>query len=1179
VPTRPFASKDGQVPKTTHLVDLLASKVTANGRSNGNLQKKPISDAATLVSMHRLTLLFLLSYCLGSANAVEVVVQSAHTARITDLAYTKQGSLLISASDDGTARIWDAKTGHLLRLIEAHAGGVSGLAISYDDKYVTTVGKDGYAKVWSIESGRLIRQIALTDSVTSISCSPIAPECAVAAGSQVFLLPLSPAQQVRSLVQLNAMALRYMPDGKHIAVSSMMGPALCVIDSSSGQTVTQTKTQLPLSHLRTSGTDIYGTTNYDVFSFDGAAPGLNIKGAAKSKNSIGGFDVDGSGHVIAAVYGESMPTWQGDQVSPSTPLLLPGAVYQSVVLDASGSQMAFGDASGSLYIVDRATGKVEHQIAGHTDLVYQTVFSPDGSLVITGGQGPTTRVWSVGNNEQTVSLQGMALDVRAAAWIKNRTLLVTSAPMRISVWDVAHRHVLQQIETKDIDGWPISCHESGVCAWSEGNSINVKNLLRDEPVQTFSIGQDSVIGLDISADGKYLAVAVNRPIVRVWSLATQTELTPLQLELPKSVNSTSPYFVQSWQHALKLYVPSIGMASALHFSTEGHRLAAANEVAIHLWNLDQPGPPQMLGGYSGHISFLDFENGNTRLYAGGDDETIRVWTPEAGTDGKICAHTSLVPANMSLSNDEVIGAVSLPDGEVELWNLHNSTKLANIVLPGTGGWLVYTPDGLFEASENAWNDVDFRFKNQTTNASPVEAYFENYFDPGLLSALLAGETDPRPADPATLDRNEPAVTLSQLSMSQGSFLLDATTPNSEPTFNAATVRFRVEATPTDPTGKVSNLKIYQNGMLVKDWHRHLNSNSTHAAVEEFEISMVAGSNHISAVAFNQDGIQSQERTWDLPLDKILRMSPFSTLFVLAVGVSEYQDRRYNLDFPASDATVFEKALDHSSSDWAAQQTRLMDWNAHPSILEASNQLNELPRHTVVKLLVNEQATKSSILSAIQDLVTSAKPEDAVILYFSGHGVVADQHFYFLPHDSAIQADPQKLIPPLVIRKAAATVLSDSDLESALQDLNVAHAALIFDACESGQVLAGSELRGPRLYPGLGRLAYEKGIYLLAASEESEPAAQLKELNQSVLTYALVEEGLLGLHAADANPRDGTIDLREWLSYANGRVPSLIADTLKKRSGPSPQETQHPQFSPRHIPEASRLVLFVDETTP
>ena len=179
----------------------------------------------------------------------------------------------------------------------------------------------------------------------------------MAAGSQVFVLPLYPAQQTRSLGAFNPMALRYMPDGKHIAVSSMMGSALSLIDASSGQTVAQTKTKLPLSRLRTTGTDIFGTTYYDVLAFDGAAPGLSAKGSAKSKDSIGGFDVDSSEHVIATVYGESMPTWQGGLVTPSKPLALPTSIYQAAAFNASGGQIAFGDASGSLYIVDRATGK------------------------------------------------------------------------------------------------------------------------------------------------------------------------------------------------------------------------------------------------------------------------------------------------------------------------------------------------------------------------------------------------------------------------------------------------------------------------------------------------------------------------------------------------------------------------------------------------------------------------------------------------------------------------------------------------------------------------------------------------------------------------------------------------------------------------------------------------------
>jgi uncharacterized caspase-like protein len=490
---------------------------------------------------------------------------------------------------------------------------------------------------------------------------------------------------------------------------------------------------------------------------------------------------------------------------------------------------------------------------------------------------------------------------------------------------------------------------------------------------------------------------------------------------------------------------------------------------------------------------------------------------------------------------------------------------------------VYTPEGLFEGSENAWKEVSFRFKGQTTNISPLEGYFEHYFDPGLLSSVLIGQFDPHPADPESMDRKAPIVTLTQLSTKQTTISVDPTSLDTSILIHTPVVHFRLNAEAGDAEGRVSNLKVYQNGLLVKDWRNRLSNRASRSAVQEFDLTMDVGANHIAAVAFNQDGIQSKEKTWDLPENSGLTMHPFSTLYVLAVGVSQYQNQRFNLDFPASDAAVFAKALDHPADDWAAQETRLLDWNQHRSILEGTMQFDLVPRHTVVKTLTDAQATKANILAAIREIVAKAKLQDIVILYFSGHGISADQHFYFLPQDSALQGDPQKAVPPLTIKKAAASLLADDDLEAALQDLNVAHAALIFDACQSGQAIAGSELRGPRLYPGLGRLAYEKGIYVLAASEESEPAAQLKNLKQSVLTYALVEEGMLS-QAADVNPHDGTIDLHKWLSYAKARVPSLITETLK-RSGPAPELTQHPQLSPRLIPEPSRLVLFVADKQP
>jgi hypothetical protein len=73
--------------------------------------------------------------------------------------------------------------------------------------------------------------------------------------------------------------------------------------------------------------------------------------------------------------------------------------------------------------------------------------------------------------------------------------------------------------------------------------------------------------------------------------------------------------------------------------------------------------------------------------------------------------------------------------------------------------------------------------------------------------------------------------------------------------------------------------------------------------------------------------------------------------------------------------------------------------------------------------------------------------------------------------------------------------------------------------------------------GLGQLAYDKGIKVLAASQVEDVALESEELRQGLLTYALVRDGLEA-RQADFRPQDRSIGMGEWLAYAVERVPKL-----------------------------------------
>src|SRR5262249_49713619 len=266
-----------------------------------------------------------------------------------------------------------------------------------------------------------------------------------------------------------------------------------------------------------------------------------------------------------------------------------------------------------------------------------------------------------------------------------------------------------------------------------------------------------------------------------------------------------------------------------------------------------------------------------------------------------------------------------------------------------------------------------------------------------------------------------------------------------------------------------------------------------------------------------------------------------------------------------------------------------------------NQLGNFSDVEVIQLL-NEDATRANILGVLDRLggvdadaprgleslwprVHAAQPEDAVVLYFAGHGTSRDSRFYLVPHDLGYQG-PIDGLDAAGLNSMLTHSLSDLDLESSFERIDAGDLVMVIDACNSGQALESEEKRrGPMNSKGLAQLAYEKGIYILTAAQAYQAALEAAELGHGFLTYALVEEGLKN-GAADDEPRDGNIMLREWLDYAVDRVPRMQADALKGARGlklvfvqgeqtiadPTKRSVQRPRVFYRREPEPQPMII-------
>ena len=162
-----------------------------------------------------------------------------------------------------------------------------------------------------------------------------------------------------------------------------------------------------------------------------------------------------------------------------------------------------------------------------------------------------------------------------------------------------------------------------------------------------------------------------------------------------------------------------------------------------------------------------------------------------------------------------------------------------------------------------------------------------------------------------------------------------------------------------------------------------------------------------------------------------------------------------------------------------------------------------------------------------DKLKRSEPEDAVVIYFAGHGTAQGQRFYLIPHDLGYTGD-RNALDETGLKSILAHSISDQELEDAVEGLAASSLLMVIDACNSGQALEAEEKRrGPMNSKGLAQLAYEKGMYILTAAQSYQAALEAAQLGHGLLTYALSKKGFKT--SADNEPKDGVERASGWTS--------------------------------------------------
>jgi WD40 repeat protein len=581
---------------------------------------------------------------------------TGHTAAVTGVAFSTDGRLLATASDDGTAIIRDARTRRTLAVLRGHARGLSGVAFAPDARFVATAGgADRTVMLWDPRSGRRIRTVRAASPIESVAVDATGRIVAAAADNgTVVLWDARSGRRLRTLRGQGdpVLGVAFAPRGRLLAsvASGDVDGAAILWDARTGRRLRTLEEPNPLTSV--------------AFSPDGTALALgSVDLSAVIRDTRTGRRL--------AVLGEGVE----------------GAV-QSVAFGSTADTLVAGDEWGTTVVWDVRSSRAVEVLRGHTDAVTSVGFSPDGQTVASGGDDNATILWRAGPPPGARVLTGHADVVNSVAFSPDGTTVASAGfDQRVVLWDVPSGRRLATLlgHSGQVESVAFSPDGRSLASAGVDRTVILWNVATGDPVRTLRGHGDVVYGVAFSPDGRMLASAGADRTVRIWDVRT------------------------GWP--LRVLRGHTNAVDAVAFSPGGSVLASAgSDNAVILWDAVTGRRERRLTTHS-HVTSVAFLPDGKTLVSAGANRAVTVWNVETGQRvGDPMTGQQDKVTSLAVSPDGKTIASAGGDGSIVVWS--GETRLGRPVGAHTGPVMsvAFSPDGRTIASGSA---------DQTVMLSPV----------------------------------------------------------------------------------------------------------------------------------------------------------------------------------------------------------------------------------------------------------------------------------------------------------------------------------------------------------------------------------------------------------------------------------------------------------------------------
>ncbi|NQV25988.1 MAG: protein kinase [Rhodopirellula sp.] len=622
-----------------------------------------------------------------------------HEGPVRAVAFSHDGTRIISGSQDNTIRLWDTEGGQLLKSFRGHDGAVRTVAFAESDQIILSGSHDNSIRKWNIneyEEIRVLQSQVLeghVDAILSAEFSPNGERIVTASRDRTARTwESSTGQSLKVFAEGHsflATSAAFFPGGKRLATGAVDN-TVRIWDVDSG-------TQLiRLEHT-------------------GRAAALTVSNDGKwvitggDDKSARVWDSE-TGKVVFVLRGDAQKKGHNNEVT-------------AVAISEDDQRVLTGDSSGRVFVWDLKTQSVILDLKGHArSRITGAAFLPGTNRVLTACADKTVAQWDLTTGKELPALILKHPDSVVALSLRPGThqVLTACGDGSVRLWDADTAKVLSELDRGDARVTDVAINPSGTRALavdangrqtfvysfdgSKGRLTPDQTYVSDGPLWS-AIFAPLKNDLGILALGGSDAKMIGLKSGRREAADTLMTFSPHGVIASASYSPDSSKIVTgSWDFSARIWDANTGADLRKLSGDDGHTgfvnsavfspdlngrfvLTASDDGTAKIWDAATGAVLATLIGHEDRVRHATFSKDGTRILTSSNDRTARIWalkeTAQPDGSAKIEATVAQVfnghewaVLSAEFSNDGKLVITASEDNTARIWDATSGKELS-----------------------------------------------------------------------------------------------------------------------------------------------------------------------------------------------------------------------------------------------------------------------------------------------------------------------------------------------------------------------------------------------------------------------------------------------------------------------------------------------------------------------